>query len=832
MYQPIVLSLLILRASAGVIHSPRANEPIPLPAPASAYIKNPPTPFGKVQPGVPAGPLGGLNTSFTPANIPDAKPFEDAAFKAAATCSGPVTSNPATFWMDQMDHTGNARGYAPFLANYFTFPTYRNVLSYGAKNDGSGDSSSAIQNALNDDGRGGNRWSSGVVTAMPAHVFIPGGTYILGSQLDLRLGTIIMGDPQNPPILKAAPGFSGNILIKGYDASSSNGPPETSFMTALKNVIIDTNNLDKAKSIVALQWGVAQGCAIGNVNINMPSDSTGHIGMNLAAGSTIAVTDMKITGGVIGIQNSNQQVNFKNIYFSKCRTAYGATGGFTSLLQNVVFDTCGLGIDITQGNAGNVVLLDSTSTNSGPAVKFYETGTTGLRNDQVVIQNLKHDGNNPIAINSNGATKLAAASSIDTWVWGNSIPGVFVNGQSYTTTRSAALLDSSGKYFTKSAPTYAGYALDQFINVKSVTGFPVKGDGATDDSASLNAILAQAAANCKIAYFPYGVYVVKSTLFVPAGSRIVGEAWAVISGAGSTFKDVNNPQPIVKIGNAGDVGIAQITDMRFTVAEPLPGAIIVQVNMAGTSPGDVGIWDTQVTIGGTADTTIHSTCNNQDTASCMGAFLGVHLTTSSSAYLQNIWVWTADHNLDGGPLQIISTGRGILVESTKATWLVGTGAEHNWLYNYNFNAAKNVFAGLLQTESPYNQGNGAVKLAPAPWTAVSKYGDPDYSWCGGGDGRCRTSLGQNVNGGSNIFLYNTASWAFFDGPWDGNYQTQCNGNCQTNMLRVTNNPTSLYWYGIGTKSADTMVLDGKTNPQTVNNPGGWGGNIAAYRSFV
>ena len=123
-----------------------------------------------------------------------------------------------------MDHTGNARGYAPFLTNYYTFPTYRNVLKYGAKNDGTGDSTGAIQNALNDDGRGGNRYNSGVVTAMPAHVFIPGGTYILKSKLDLRLGTIIMGDPQNPPILKAAAGFSGDILIQGYDCKFH--PPE------------------------------------------------------------------------------------------------------------------------------------------------------------------------------------------------------------------------------------------------------------------------------------------------------------------------------------------------------------------------------------------------------------------------------------------------------------------------------------------------------------------------------------------------------------------------------------------------------------------------------
>ena len=48
------------------------------------------------------------------------------------------------------------------------------------------------------------------------------------------------------------------------------------------------------------------------------------------------------------------------------------------------------------------------------------------------------------------------------------------------------------------APTYAGYGTDQIVNVKAVSGFPVKGDGMTDDSASLNAILQQNAANCKV----------------------------------------------------------------------------------------------------------------------------------------------------------------------------------------------------------------------------------------------------------------------------------------------------------------------------------------------
>ena len=103
-----------------------------------------------------------------------------------------------------------------YQGDFHTYKTWRNVQSYGAKGDGTGDQAGAIQNALNDDSRGGNRYK-GPLAAQPAHVFIPSGTYQLGSRLDLRKGTIIMGDPNNPPVLKAAPGFSGDVLVDGYD---------------------------------------------------------------------------------------------------------------------------------------------------------------------------------------------------------------------------------------------------------------------------------------------------------------------------------------------------------------------------------------------------------------------------------------------------------------------------------------------------------------------------------------------------------------------------------------------------------------------------------------
>ncbi|KFY09512.1 hypothetical protein V491_08124, partial [Pseudogymnoascus sp. VKM F-3775] len=585
------------------------------------------------------------------------KPHQDALVeRAAATCTGPTASKPSKYWLEEQDHTGDARGIALFTDNNDKYPVFRNVLDFGVANDGTGDQSGKLQDTINTDGNGGSRYKNGLTTR-PAEVYLPGGTYQLSKVWDLRVGTIIVGDPNDPPVIKASANFDGDAVVNGYDFGV--GAPETSFMTLLKNVVIDTTAIDKTKAVMALNWGVAQGAGMSNIKIVMPEDSTGHTGIVLKGGSTIAVTDVNIHGGAVGIQNSNQQVNFKNIYFNRSSTAYSATGGWTSLLQGVTFDTCGRGVDLTkEGNAGSLVLLDSKSTNSGPVIKFADSSNTnGDRNNQIVIENLEHDTTNPIAIKADDTVALEAADTIDTWVWGNADPGNYVTGTQYKTVRPDALL-KDGKYFTKEAPTYGESASDQIVNVKSVADHPVKGDGKTDDAESLNAILLDNAANCKITYFPYGVYIVKDTVYIPPGSRIIGEAWAVVSGAGDRFKDASKPAAVIQVGKDGETGIAEVQDVRFTVSEVLPGAIILEVNMAGDAPGDVGFWNTIVTIGGTADTSIHESCTDQDTSSCKSAFLAVHLTKSSSSYFQNLWAWTADHNVDGGPNQIIATGRG------------------------------------------------------------------------------------------------------------------------------------------------------------------------------
>lgn len=59
-----------------------------------------------------------------------------------------------------------------------------------------------------------------------------------------------------------------------------------------------------------------------------------------------------------------------------------------------------------------------------------------------------------------------------------------------------------------------------------------------------------------------------STITIPAGARIVGEAWSVIAGSGSAFVNQDAPQVVVRVGEKGSQGIVEITDMLFTTVGP------------------------------------------------------------------------------------------------------------------------------------------------------------------------------------------------------------------------------------------------------------------------
>lgn len=106
-------------------------------------------------------------------------------------------------------------------------------------------------------------------------------------------------------------------------------------------------------------------------------------------------------------------------------------------------------------------------------MKFHNSSNgSGSWNNQIFIENLSISGNNRIAIDANWNTKLANSSTIDTWIFGNVVPGGYQVGQSSMTSRPASLLGANGKSFTARQPTYKEYAANQFVNMKAVPEFP------------------------------------------------------------------------------------------------------------------------------------------------------------------------------------------------------------------------------------------------------------------------------------------------------------------------------------------------------------------------
>jgi len=235
---------------------------------------------------------------------------------------------------------------------------------------------------------------------------------------------------------------------------------------------------------------------------------------------------------------------------------------------------------------------------------------------------------------------------------------------------------------------------------------------------------------------------------------------------------------VFQAGTAGSQGVFEVTDMIFSTAGPAPGAIMVEWNVHDPSgqQGAAGMWDTHLRLGGAVGTNMQSgQCpSGSENAACQAAFLGIHLTSGSSAYIEGTWVWTADHDLDSSssPQTSVFTGRGILSQSAGPVWLIGTSSEHSALYQYNLAGAQNHWIGFAQTETPYYQ---PVPTAPAPFSTNSAYDDPTFS------SSINTAWGMYIQSSQNIVLFGAGFYNFFQ-----NYGQDCltSNSCQTQIFNI------------------------------------------------
>ncbi|OJZ89792.1 glycoside hydrolase family 55 protein [Aspergillus luchuensis CBS 106.47] len=492
------------------------------------------------------------------------------------------------------------------------------------------------------------------------------------------------------------------------------------------------------------------------------------------------------------------------------------TGGGALVLENV--DFTGSTVAIASVN-GDTILKGGSVVSNYVQGNVYTPGSSSNSNNNTAGTSAgstpaeptsQSAGASVVAQGSGSASAATSTSSSGSYFGTSSNSTGQCSTKTVTKTRiettipsqamASSLLTSSGSVFEKSKPLYGSYAASSFVSVKSAGA---KGDGTTDDTAIIQSVLDNATED-QIVYFDHGAYIITDTIKVPKNIKITGEVWPMLMAYGDKFSDQKNPIPMLQVGEAGESGSVEISDLVLETKGPAPGAILVQWNLQAASQGSVGMWDVHARIGGSAGTELQSdTCAKTPSQTttpnekCIGAFLLFHATQNASVYLENTWFWTADHDLDAsGHGQInIYNGRGILLESQGPAWLYGTAAEHNQLYNYQVSNAKNVFMGLIQTETPYYQAN---PNALTPFTPQTSWSDPDFSYCT--TDSCRKAWGLRIINSSETYIYGAGLYSFFD-----NYSQTClaTESCQENIVEV--DCSDVHIYGLSTKASTNMI---------------------------
>ncbi|KAF5015851.1 hypothetical protein F66182_12663, partial [Fusarium sp. NRRL 66182] len=189
-----------------------------------------------------------------------------------------------------------------------------------------------------------------------------------------------------------------------------------------------------------------------------------------------------------------------------------------------------------------------------------------------------------------------------------------------------------------------------------------------DDTAAIQSALNSAAASGSIAFFDYGIYRVTDTIYIPPGSRVVGESYPTILGSGSKFSNIELPYPVVRVGKAGDSGSIEASDIIVSTQGGAAGAVLIEYNLNGNQGS--GLWDVHTRIGGFTGSNLQvANCPKTAavSAACEAGFTSLHITSSAkNVYLENNWFWTADHDIDDASNTQISvyTGRGALIEGS------------------------------------------------------------------------------------------------------------------------------------------------------------------------
>ncbi|KAF3213001.1 hypothetical protein TWF679_005570 [Orbilia oligospora] len=552
-----------------------------------------------------------------------------------------------SFWMEGVSHGAVAIGGSP------GYQVFRNVKDFGAVGGGRTDDTVAINLAISSGDRCGANCGSS--TVKPALVYFPSGTYLVSKSIIGYYNTQLVGNPNGLPIIRAASSFIGLGVVSSNFYIEGQGGEEwyinqNNFVRQVRNFIIDMRAVPNNIQVI----------------MSNRANST-HLGIFMENGSGGFMSDLTFGGGAIGAYLGNQQFTIRKLSFNDCKVAVETHWNWALSAKSFLVNNCQVGFNIS-ASAGSV--------QGTGVIPSWGSGITYRSGTEAGSSGVSQDGGRII-------------TDIDKPV----VP-----------------LGDFGNWFERSKPQYEDLPASSFYDVKASGA---RGKGRSDDTAAINAALQAATSAGKVAYFPHGMYLVTDTIFIPPGAKVVGEVWSQIQGTGTKFSSKDSPYVMVKVGNFGDIGDVEIQDMLFGVRGGTAGAVLVQWNIKARTPGSAALWDSHWRIGGSTRTNLQKTqcpkLTGQVNPNCIAGSLLLHLTPTSSGYFENAWIWTADHDLDIVTQDQIDiyVARGVLIESQGPSWFYGTASEHSVLYQYQLQGAKNIFMGLIQTESPLMASNAA-----------------------------------------------------------------------------------------------------------------------------
>ena len=340
-----------------------------------------------------------------------------------------------------------------------------------------------------------------------------------------------------------------------------------------------------------------------------------QIALTGKSGSAGFLTDLTFNGGIVGASIGNQQFTMRNLVFNNCVTAISQLWDWGWVYQGLSINNCQKGIDISAGgegaeSVGSVILIDSSITNTPVGIiTAYTSTSVPATAGSLILENVQLT-NVPIAIQLNTGPTILAGTG------GSMNIAAYGDGHQYTpngptqfegsispNTRPSSLLAPGGKYYTHSKPQYNSLPLSSFHSARAAGA---AGNGVADDTSALQNVINAATAAGGVVYLDAGTYRTSSTLFIPSGARIVGEGFSVIMSSGAQFNDMAAPVPVIKIGNAGENGRVELSDLIISTQGQQMGATLLEYNLAAPSNNPSGFWDVHTRIGGFAGSGLQS----------------------------------------------------------------------------------------------------------------------------------------------------------------------------------------------------------------------------------